>query len=221
MDVDVPFLFAALANGAWRPGIGDPTWLGWFTVAAYLSAAWASGHAFVAGRGRAHDGWRQSPRFWLALCVLLVILGINKQLDFQTALTQIGRRLAFEQGWYDSRRGVQLGFIIGVAAIGLAFIGLVILTAARAPRDRLLALAGMVFLAVFVVIRASSFHHVDQFLGLSVAGLKWNAILELSGIACVGLAAVWSHGRPRQEPDSKERAEMAHRRSLVKEMWKL
>jgi hypothetical protein len=43
----------------------------------------------------------------------------------------------------------------------------------------------------FVVIRASSFHHVDVLLASTLGGLRWNWILELSGIMVVGVSAGW------------------------------
>ena len=54
-----------------------------------------------------------------------------------------------------------------------------------------LALLGAAFLGCFIVIRAVSFHHVDQLLGLEYSGLRVNWILELGGIGCIALAAGW------------------------------
>src|SRR3954468_15751872 len=82
-----------IIDGQWRPGIGDPTLLGWTTVVAYFAAALAC------GRTAAAKGGRPTP-FWSLLSLLLVFLGFNKQLDLQSVLTEIGRRLAREQGWY-------------------------------------------------------------------------------------------------------------------------
>jgi hypothetical protein len=46
----------------------------------------------------------------------LFALGINKQLDLQTALTELGRVLALSQGWYEQRQVVQFWFIAALAA---------------------------------------------------------------------------------------------------------
>jgi len=53
-----------------------------------------------------------------------------------------------------------------------------------------LALIGGVFLACFVVIRASSFHHVDRLIGIDFEGVRMNAILELGSILCIAAAAL-------------------------------
>jgi hypothetical protein len=55
---------------------------------------------------------------------MFVGLGINKQLDLQTALTEFGRVLADNQGWYDKRQVVQVWFIwrgLGLYVDGLHF----------------------------------------------------------------------------------------------------
>jgi hypothetical protein len=49
---------------------------------------------------------------------------------------------------------------------------------------------GLAFLLTFVVVRAISFHHVDQFLGWQLAGVTMNRLLELTGIALVLAAAL-------------------------------
>jgi hypothetical protein len=43
----------------------------------------------------------------------------------------------------------------------------------------------------FVLIRAASFHHVDQFIGQTILGLRWNWVLEMSGISLVLFASQW------------------------------
>ena len=59
----------------------------------------------------------------------------------------------------------------------------------RAWRTAGLALIGTGFLITFVIIRAASFHHFDEFIGFVVGGVRMNWVLELGGIACVAIAA--------------------------------
>lgn len=49
------------------------------------------------------------------------------------------------------------------------------------------ALSGIVLLFSFVVIRAASFHHVDQFLGAGPFKMNW--VLELGSIGIIAFAA--------------------------------
>lgn len=192
MTVEAWIILAAAGGGSWRPGIGDPTVLGWVTVAAYFLAALACGLA--AWREPAPDGTRR-PRgrpswFWLALGALLLALGFNKQLDLQSLVTQIGRDVTRAWGLYSERRELQLGFILAVAMICSGALGAFFWAARRTLKSRWPAVAGMVFILGFVMIRAASFHHVDAFLAARLGGMKWNWILELGGIAVVAAAAL-------------------------------
>jgi hypothetical protein len=53
-----------------------------------------------------------------------------------------------------------------------------------------LLVSGLFLLLTFIVVRAISFHHVDEFIKVRVAGVRMNWLLELSGILLVMLAAV-------------------------------
>jgi hypothetical protein len=47
----------------------------------------------------------------------------------------------------------------------------------------------MVLGYVLTPIRAASFHHVDRFIGQKILGLRWNWVLEMSGISLVLLTS--------------------------------
>jgi hypothetical protein len=195
-------LWADLVQGRWRPGIGDPTVLGWVTVAAYIVAALGCGLA--AWREPQSDGTRRPrarpSRFWLALSGLMLALGINKQLDLQSLLTQIGRDVITAWGLYSERRELQLGFILAVGVVCVGALVAFLWAARRTLTRRWPAIAGMLFILGFVIIRAASFHNVDAFLGARLGGLKWNWILELGGIAVVALAALRILRAPPAKP---------------------
>jgi hypothetical protein len=221
--MDFEPLLGVMAGDQWRPGIGDPTFLGWATVVAYLAAVLACWNAAAAeAKGTRRQGERY-PSFWSGLGLILLLLGINKQLDLQSALTSFGRHLAREQGWYDRRRGPQVLLIIIVAGIGLAALGWLALRVRQASPGRRLAMMGLVFLIAFIIIRASSFHHVDVMLSLPLAGFKANWILELGGIGCVGLGARWSRRAARAEMTQRvgADADSDHMRYVLREIWKL
>jgi len=183
----------------WRPGIGDPTFMGWLTVVAYGLAAIV---CWMAGRSdqRAHpqSGYSSHPRVWFGLAVLLTLLGINKQLDLQTWFTLSVKSLARAQGWYDERRVFQVLFIVALAILGMVGIAILCFLVRKHRQQIFLALVGAVFLTCFVLIRAASFHHVDQMIGFSLGGFKMNWAIELGGISCIGLGAWrnWKGKRP-------------------------
>jgi hypothetical protein len=180
-------MFAYTADDHWQLGIGDPTIMGWLTVAAYWIAAAMCWRAATVERK--HSGQSKGTVFWTLFACGLAFLGINKQLDLQTWLTLFVKQLAQRQGWYEYRRAVQLVFILAIALVGLASLGLLSWLARGARRQAKWALLGGVFLSCFVLVRASSFHHVDQMLGMRLMGMKVNWILELGGILCITWAA--------------------------------
>jgi hypothetical protein len=203
-------MLAYSANGQWEPGIGDPSVMGWVTVAAYFIGALLCGRtAWSHSRHATRSNSKGPAVFWSILAVGLVLLGVNKQLDLQTWLTLFAKRIALHEGWYSERRAVQGAFIGMVALGGAASLVGMRLLAGQLTRPVVMALAGAVFLGCFILIRASSFHHVDQMLGMDLGGLKVNWILELGSIGCIGAAAELASRRlrSRQVPGSARRAE--------------
>jgi hypothetical protein len=180
-------LLAFTANDRWQAGIGDPTFMGWFTVGAYFLTA---GLCLVAARVSPLSGFLSERRFWWSLTVGLLLLGINKQLDLQTWFTLTGKHLAQQTGWYAERRIAQAIFIFLIAGAGVGLVLLLWGFARKRVRQYRLALSGTIFLGCFILIRAASFHHVDQMLGWQVGGLRMNHFLECGGIFLIALAAL-------------------------------
>ncbi|MCW1884656.1 hypothetical protein OKA04_07930 [Luteolibacter flavescens] len=164
----------------WRPEIGDPSPMGWFTVASYALAA------FLAWRA-----WHRSrDRLWIGVTVLMAFLCVNKQFDLQSLVTDVGREIARFFDQYENRRTFQKIFILAVLAVA-GILGPLFAWKYRAvlAGHKLLA-TGLAFLLIFIFVRAISFHHMDAFLKTSRAcGVKMNWVLELGGIALVALAA--------------------------------
>lgn len=184
-------MLAFTADDKWQIGIGDPSIMGWMTVVAYFATALLCWRCASITRRLSSDQSvsRRSSLFWFLLAGFLFLLGINKQLDLQTWFTLFVKGLALDEGWYEYRQIAQALFILGIALLGLGVLAIVWWLTQGAIRRHRLALLGSFFLGSFILIRASSFHHVDQALGFRLAGLKVNWILELGGVACVAIAA--------------------------------
>lgn len=214
--------------GTWSPTIGDPTLVGWLTVFAYFCVAYLCLRAFkgqkttkdasagfdryvdaVRSLWRTFKGFRRPiaevparariAMFWLIVAAMFVFLGINKQLDLQSLFTEIGRITFHATGLYGQRRVFQLIFIAVLAVTSVVvvygFVQLLRDSVSKVWR----ALLGIGVTLTFVFVRALSFHHVDLFLGQDFLGLRVNWLLELTGIAIVGYAAVISAGqRPKR-----------------------
>lgn len=172
----------------WSPGLGDNNVMGWLTVVVYLAAgiislrtAWAMGGDRTLRRERL---------FWMISGAVMLFLAVNKQLDLQSLLTMIARCHSQLAGWYNDRRVVQKLFILGVAGSGAVALGLLALLLRGILGRVWLALLGLAFVCLFVVIRAASFHHVDILISSSVLGFKINWLLELPGPLLVILVAL-------------------------------
>jgi len=140
-----------MRNIEWSPTIGDPTLMGWLTVLAYFLTAWLCLRAFNTERSGPERPYRQTipallrvlrkswpdppllarrAALWLFLAIVFFCLGINKQLDLQSLVTQVGRTVAHTQGWYDQRRMVQ-AILVGLVLIaGVVTLATLAITAA-------------------------------------------------------------------------------------------
>ena len=224
-------MLAAVRDGYWYWGLGDPDTGAVFVTVLYFVTAMA---CLVKGRRirRAFsadadlcstENDQSSPastrskktrkisgeirleqlsqlRFWLGLGVVICCLGINKQADLQSLLTLYGRGILHDAGLYEARRAIQVAFI-GIVMLVAALITLLTLKMVRTcPWPCQLAAIGLGLQSTFVVIRAASFHHMDRLLGLQLADLKINLLLESIGLITILLAAI-----ARERTSSREK----------------
>jgi hypothetical protein len=182
-------IIAIAGDGSWHARIGNPTVMGWVTVAACFLAAYLCGLVTRRTWRWQADHWPTLLAFWGGLTLAMAILGINSQLDLQSLFAQIARDLAEEQGWYAEQHGYQSKFIQWLVIFGVGGSAILFLFLVDVWRQTALALFGLSFLLVLIVAQASSLHHVDQFLGMQWMGMQMNWILQLSGVACIVLSA--------------------------------
>lgn len=158
--------------------------LAWFVVAGYVIAALLALRAGSAAAGRERS-------LWLGTAVALLLLGINKQLDLQTDLTDVARVVAHSEGWYSWRRDVQ-GLFLLLMALGTIGAGMLLWRWLRtATVSSKVAAMGLLILLAFIFLRAASFHHIDYWVTIPIAGMRSGWWLELLGIAVIGSAAVY------------------------------
>lgn len=170
---------------SWRPGIGDPTFVAWVTVFAYALAAWLAWQEW----GHRKRGSREE-HLWLWVAVLMGLLCLNKQFDLQTLITEVGREISRSGGWYQQRRLIQLAFVCVVIAGATVFgIWFSRRYSVFFRTHRYLGL-GLLFLLTFIVVRAVSFHHIDEFLHTDLLGFRANWVLELGAISLIIFAAM-------------------------------
>jgi MFS family permease len=174
--------------------IHDQGPLAWSVVIGYFLAAflaWRAG-SVATGRERA---------LWLGIGIALVLLGANKQLDLQTDLTMIAKYVARKEGWYEHwRRPVQALFLLLLAAG--ATVSAIVLTRwlREAAASARVGAAGLVILLAFIFARAASFHHLDNWVTVPIAGMRSGWWMELLGIVVIGAAAVAYRRDARRRP---------------------
>jgi hypothetical protein len=180
----------------WSPGIGDPSFMGWLTVVLYVLAALSCWFTASSRRVASDIAMHANePRVWRTMAVTFLALGINKQMNLLSALTEAGRVIARMQGWYGERQPTQLALMTAVAILCVIAAIIVARWTHKAPTATWLALAGTILLIGFVAIRAVSLHAIDHFLGQTVFNLRWNWIVEIGGIGIVLATSCWRRFR--------------------------
>ena len=175
---------AATEDGRWHAGIGDPTFIGWFTVLVYAVAAVLCVRTTLAAR-RGGLPWR----FWAGVSLAMILLGLNKQLDLQSWFTEVGRDLALSDGWYEDRRAVQVWFIAGLAMAAVLLLAGLRHALDDAWHHYRTTCVGLGMLCVFVLMRAASFHHVDTLLRMRWGAISANGLIENSALLVVAFGA--------------------------------
>lgn len=136
-------------------------------------------------------GWQSSQRTWAhrgplqlfyyGQALLLLGLGLDKQLGLLPWLTSYSRLMAMRDGWYYTRRSFQLDLIIGATIAGLLLLGVACWCFRAILRFHWLPLVSAVGLLTYVAIRAVSLHDVDAVLADRVWGVRWDWLCEVGG----------------------------------------
>lgn len=176
-----------MTDGRWTPNIGDPTVIGWVTVAAYFIVAAICLKATLLSKS---DTNKSLKNLWLFLTFFLIALGINKQLDLQTIFTLFGKNLVIEQGWYNDRYIFQIGFIIFIGLSGVVGLTALLKKYKHINTEIKIALVSCIILFIFILIRAISFHYMDFFINMEIVGIKINWLIELSSLIIIGYAGI-------------------------------
>lgn len=167
----------------------DPTFIGWLTTGAYAATATLCA---CAARFAPSTDARMSRGCWLALAVVLALLGVNSQLDVQTALTDRLRDWALRDEWY-TRRGTwqMLAVLCGMFASAAGLVVGWVLVRGRSRLARL-GFTGVVLVTVSILLRFTDIERADDRLGLtlppdwSIRLLTWVGLSLISAAAWLG-----------------------------------
>ena len=184
-------ILSVIVNGHWRPGIGDPTFIGWLITATYsITFALCGICAWRTKRIHAVNRFRYHRLFWWGLAFIMFIMGMNKQLDLQCLFIAVVKKMALDQGWYSQRQILQIFFVVFVTVFGLILMIFLGWKLKRLWRQYGLALLGILLLVAFVAVRASPVNHVAKNPSCRMVLGVINSVLELTGIGLVGISAL-------------------------------
>jgi hypothetical protein len=190
--------YKALQNGYWREHAGDNTPMGWFITGLYLAGVGICTLCVKRSRQHALSGtW-----FWWVCVLALLLLGINKQLDLQMLLADLGRTYARSHAWYSLRKPVQIQAVSISLALCLGMVEIILFKLRQQAKITWLALFGLAILALYFGLRMVSLHQVDKYVMVSCRGIALGSLIEIGGILCVSTSAImgWlKYRRPRAQ----------------------
>lgn len=159
---------------------GDPTFAGWLIFIFYFILVYRCYFKYVNAKRQGLE-----VTFWFVVGGLMLLLGLNKQLDLQTIFEANMRELALTHGWYAQRRMMQMIFIVTLA-FGLLTMLIILRTSlAKTWQQNKIVCFGLVLIAVFIVLRAAAFNHLNVLSTQSYWGFDAHALLELSALLVV------------------------------------
>jgi len=193
-------ILSLIIHGHPWPGIGDPTFTGWLITAAYLMSSVVCGiYAWCTDRSSPVEQSRYHRLFWWGLCVVMLIMGINKQLDLQCLFIDVVKKMALSQGWYSQRRIFQMLFAACIAITGLILLAWLGWKLKWLWRQYGLALLGILLLITFVFLRVAPVHYMAKYPGWPSVMRFINSILELTGIGLIGISALLRITRGKEQ----------------------
>lgn len=171
--------------GNWRPAIGDPSVMGWFTVFSYYFTAVICVFWAFFRKGKEY-------KLWLFLGLFIGFLGFCKQYNLLSALTEIGRIVVRRSGLIKQRRIIQIIFLLLLTPFTvIAVVNFIKKTKQLKNLPLKIALFFTIYLSIFVLLRAVSLHQWEEILGIFLWGfIKINWLGELIGIYGVFLAGI-------------------------------
>lgn len=188
-------LITGFDSTKWHLQANDNSLGGWIATGVYVALillCWREvlrrGHALGA------SGGALKRPFWIWLALGVTAIGINKQLDLQTLMGELGRYAAEAEGLMEYRRLLQAGFA-AAAAIAAAITGGALWRSARhASHSERLVILGVLGVIGFVLLRIATFNHVDLLLPERMARHRPVLALELA-ISTFLCFAIWRNAR--------------------------
>lgn len=193
-------LIDAWEKGYWRTNRGDKTFIGWGITGLYalivVICLYCTGVLDKRGTVAISQiyAW-----FWWIMASLLLLMGINKQLDLQMLLADIGRSYTQLAGWYGQRKPFQIRVLAFGACIGLWCLLEIWHRLKRGPKSTWFAMIGVLIIGLNTLVHLISLHWTEHLLRLSLSSLHVEEALEIASLVWIGLAAWYYNVSQREE----------------------
>jgi hypothetical protein len=191
-----------LAKSEWASHFGDNDLLGWVITLSYLAVAVLCARAALATRRAARRyanpepagpnppplPGRPRPTPWWVLSVGALLMGLNKQLDVQILVRELGIALIAALGYDEHRRWFGRAFLL---ALGVVVVWAMVVAARHmrhASRGYRTAMLGLAFLACFAVVRAGKYVPFLSDVNLNYQDAL-HLVFELGGLVLIGASA--------------------------------
>lgn len=167
----------------WMQIWGDPLLSGTIYMVSYGVTALLIFRAARVAEGRERWYWR--------LCGFLFLFQFaNTHLDLHALIWTTGRCLAHAQGWYDYRRELQVGFLIGVTLLIALVLCIVMILFIRNLVGNILLTLGVAIALGFTLVKGINYHGLEHFYNVQVGPFYTADFIEFSGIALAFFATL-------------------------------
>lgn len=102
----------------------------------------------------------------------------------------VGRCLAHAQGWYESRRLVQVVFVVILFTVAATLVLASVVHFRRIMIGNILLVIGLTVALGFTALKGTSFHGLEHYYAGTYGPFRGADLIELSGIAIATLAAL-------------------------------
>lgn len=173
----------------WLSRLGDPDAVDWTITLGYLTIAWLNLRVARRTCGTQMHIARER-RCWRVFAIIMLLLGVNKQLDLQLLALLIGRRFAQALGAYPYHRVIQAVAVGIIIVLAIAAAVLIMRRLHGTSRPLRSAGAGVAMLLGYIAARSLSFTHLDDLLGIWVVNIHLYWALEIFAQCCILVSTV-------------------------------
>jgi hypothetical protein len=128
----------------------------------------------------------------LSITIIFILMVINRIFDLDIRWAEVSRELAKTHGWYDQRYVIQIFSIALIAVVGtVLFISSKLETPYELSHHKYI-FHSTILLMAFIIIRAISYHPIDQILNLQMGRYQIGSILEFGFVYLIGFLLLFN-----------------------------